>query len=105
MTPQEDFDRIGTEMADLGVVIAKVFGKPSYKAANGKAFACLFQEGLACRLVQGSAEHAEALALEGATLFDPSERHRPMKDWVSVPHAHAGRWQDYAETARERVMR
>ena len=102
MTPQEDFERIGGEMADLGVVLAKVFGKPAYKDVNGKAFACLFRDALACRLVQGTVEHGLALGLEGAELFDPSGRHRPMKDWVAVPYAFVDRWPEFAEVAYKR---
>ncbi|MGW4249169.1 hypothetical protein [Nocardia sp. NPDC004722] len=102
MSVQGDFERVAGEMADRGVTIAKVFGKPAYKDADGKAFACLFQDALACRLLAGTPEHAEALALPGAELFDPSSRHRPMKDWVSVPHANADRWLDFAEIAYTR---
>jgi hypothetical protein len=102
MTAQEDFERVGAGLADLGVTIAKVFGKPAYKDANGKAFACLFNDSLACRLMSGTPEHTEALALPDAVLFDPSDRHRPMKDWVCVPHANADRWPDFAEAAYNR---
>ena len=40
-----------------------------------------------------------ALALNGAALFDPSERGRPMKEWVAVPFAHVDRWATLAEQA------
>jgi hypothetical protein len=43
--------------------------------------------------------HAEALALEGARLFDPSGEGRPFKQWVVVPAAHAERWESLAEHA------
>ena len=43
--------------------------------------------------------HAEALALEGAQLFDPSGEGRPFKQWVVVPVAHADRWESFAEHA------
>lgn len=99
MTAQEDFDRVGAELTDLGVTIAKVFGKPAYKDVNGKAFACLFKDSLACRLMAGTPEHTAALDLPGAELFDPSSAHRPMKDWVCVPHANTDRWQEFAEAA------
>ena len=41
--------------------------------------------------------HAEALALDGAHLFDPGERGRPMKEWVVVPQAHERQWPQLAE--------
>jgi hypothetical protein len=44
------------------------------------------------------AEHASALALSGARLFDPMGG-RPMKQWVEVPHAHAARWAELARAA------
>jgi hypothetical protein len=105
MTAQQDFEHVGADLADLGVTISKMFGKPAYKNAGGKAIACLFQEGLACRLVAGTAEHTEALSLPGAVLFHPSgdAGRSPMKDWVVVPHANVGRWRDYAEAALERL--
>ncbi|MFE3002402.1 hypothetical protein ACFXG4_46470 [Nocardia sp. NPDC059246] len=99
MSAQDDFERVAAGLADRGVTVAKVFGKPAYKDVNGKAFACLFLDALACRLLEGTAEHKEALELPGAELFDPSSRHRPMKDWVCVPHANAGRWLEFAEAA------
>lgn len=106
-TPRQDFDRVAGELAHLGVTVSLVFGKPAYKDANGHSFACLFGDGLSCRLIEGTAEFTAALALPGAELFDPSgERHkRPMKDWVVVPHAAADQWQRYAEAAYHRPPR
>ncbi len=46
-----------------------------------------------------AAERERALTLEGAQLFDPSGRGRPMKEWVQVPAAHAGEWPGLAELA------
>ena len=40
-----------------------------------------------------------ALGLDGAHLFDPGGRGRPMKEWVVVPPAHAVRWAELAEAA------
>jgi len=107
MAAQQDFERVGAELAGLGVTISLVFGKPAYKDADGHSFACLFQDGLACRLIDGTPEYAEALGLSGAMLFDPSgERHkRPMKDWVVVPHANADQWSTFAKAAYHRPRR
>jgi hypothetical protein len=44
-------------------------------------------------------EHARALALEGAHLFDPGDNGRPFKEWVVVPYAHEGEWEPLAEIA------
>src|SRR5690242_15213296 len=107
MTAQQDFDRVGKGLADLGVTVSLVFGKPAFKDANGHSFACLFNDGLACRLIEGTPEYTEALRLPGAELFDPSgERHkRAMKDWVVVPHANANRWLKFATAAYHRPPR
>ena len=43
--------------------------------------------------------HAQALALDGAELFDPSGGGRPFKQWVVVPFAHADRWDYFAAHA------
>jgi hypothetical protein len=45
------------------------------------------------------AERKEALALDGAHLFDPSGMGRPMKEWVVVPSAHTAEWPRLAELA------
>jgi hypothetical protein len=42
---------------------------------------------------------AEALALEGATPFDPTRRGRPFEDWVVVPARHASHWPRLAREA------
>jgi hypothetical protein len=71
-TAQKDFERVAAQLADFGVTVSLVFGKPAVKDANGHSFACLFHDGLACRLIEGTAEYTKALELPGATLFDPS---------------------------------
>ena len=43
--------------------------------------------------------HAQALALAGAHLFDPSGKGRPFKEWVVVPPTHAAQWPQFAESA------
>ncbi|MEY9929775.1 hypothetical protein ABH926_004415 [Catenulispora sp. GP43] len=98
MTSDDLFDEIATDLAVRGATSGAMFGKRGLKA-HGKAFACLKGDLLAFRLGDGTPAHAEALALSGAELFDPSGKHRPFKDWVAVPVAHAHAWPHYAETA------
>jgi hypothetical protein len=43
--------------------------------------------------------HKQALALDGAKLFDPSGRGKPFKEWVQVPAAHESEWPKLADTA------
>jgi len=98
MTPDALLDEIAADLAPRGATAGGMFGKRALKA-HGKAFACLKGDCLAFRLGDGTAAHAEALALPGAELFDPSGKHRPFKDWVAVPHDHADRWRHFAEIA------
>lgn len=40
--------------------------------------------------------HQEALSLDGAELFDPSGKGRPMKEWIQVPFDYHLRWKEFA---------
>ena len=68
---------------------------------RGKAFAGYYNGSMVFKL--GAPRHAEALALAGARLFDPSGR-RPMKEWVEVPAEHASRWLELARDALHYVV-
>jgi len=77
----------------------KMMGMPSLKR-NGKlvgGFAAS-EDAMVFKL-EDPAAHAEALALEGAHLFDPGSRGRPFKEWVVVPPALASHWPALAEKA------
>jgi hypothetical protein len=96
---QQPLQRIRDELGEDRVSVGAMFGKSALKDQAGKAFACLLDGEVAFRLGRDSPAHAAALGLAGAHLFDPSGKDRPMKDWVSVPPAHAGRWPEFAELA------
>jgi len=66
-------------------------GRPSVTIA-GRMVACLNGEVLGIRLMRTSPEFTDALALDGAELFDPSGKGRPFRDWVAVPVAEAAHW-------------
>lgn len=83
-------------------VAAKMFGMPCLKI-RGKAFAGFHQEAMAFKL-EGEA-HAQALALPGAHLFDPSGMGRPMKQWVQVPAEHSSQWGPLGRQALDYVRR
>ncbi|MEV5897373.1 hypothetical protein [Nonomuraea fuscirosea] len=103
MSAEEDFKQVGAELADLGVRIYRMMGRPALKDQAGKVFASLQRDGaMVFRLVRETPEHAAALRLAGASLFDPSGQGREMKDWVVVPHTSAGQWTDLAEAAHSR---
>ncbi len=72
-----------------------MMGMPSLKA-NGKLFAGQRGEDMVFKL--GGDDHARALALEGAHLFEPMAG-RQMKEWVVVPNALSTEWSSLAEAA------
>jgi hypothetical protein len=91
------FDEIAAQLAKQpGVVRAKMFGMPSVKI-NGNAFMG-FEKGAMVFKLRGE-DHLRALAVPGASLFDPSGRGRPMKEWVSVPATASDLWTDFADAA------
>ncbi|MFG3441095.1 hypothetical protein ACGF0J_27915 [Nonomuraea sp. NPDC047897] len=103
MSAEEDFKQVGAELADLGVRISTMMGRPALKDQAGKVFASLQRDGaMVFRLVRGTPEHTAALKLPGASLFDPSGHGRLVKDWVVVPHSSAPTWTDLAEAALTR---
>ena len=96
--PDALFDTLAAELAPQGATAGAMFGKRAL-SARGKAFACLKDDTLACKLGNGTSDHTEALALPGAELFDPSGNNRPFKDWVAIPVVLSEHWPHYAQTA------
>jgi hypothetical protein len=91
------FDAVVTELKnELDIVGASMFGMPSVKRRDGKAFAGLFGDDMVFKLA-GDA-HEEALVLDGAHLFEPMSG-RPMKAWVQVPPTHQTQWVELARKA------
>ena len=100
--PRAEYDAVVSEiMASSSATSGTMFGMPCLKD-NGKAFAGFYQGAMVFKL--GAPRHAEALALQGARLFDPSGRGHPMKEWVEVPVEHASRWLDLAREALHYVV-
>jgi hypothetical protein len=50
-------------------------------------------------------DHAAALKISGAKLFDPSEAGHPMKEWVQVPATHSSEWQRFARAAFQYIAK
>ena len=102
LEPQAEYEAVVSEMtATSSTTSGKMFGMPCLKNSNGKAFAGYFEGEMVFKL--GGDSHGEALALSGARLFDPSERGRPMKEWVVVPIEHVSRWLEFARNAFDYV--
>ncbi|MET8868090.1 hypothetical protein ABZW11_34605 [Nonomuraea sp. NPDC004580] len=103
MSPDEHFQQVGAELADLGVRISTMMGRPALKDQAGKVFASLQRDGaMVFRLVRDTPEYDAALELDGASLFDPMGQGKVVKDWVVVPPSASERWTDLAEAALSR---
>ncbi len=85
------FIEIGTGLD--GSLQSKLFGKDCFKI-NKKAYVCFFENEMVFKL-KGDF-HTEALSLDGATLFDPSRKNRPMKEWVQLPFDYEEKWEYFA---------
>ena len=81
---------------DPDVRAGKMFGMPTFMCGR-KAIAGLTHGEMVFKLA--GPEHADALGLAGAHLFDPGDMGRPMKQWVVVPTSHAGRYEELARAA------
>jgi hypothetical protein len=74
-----------------------MMGQPTVKY-GGKIIAGYWDGVMAFKLPDDG-EREQALALDGAELFDPSGQGRAMRKWVAVPVAHAAKWEELADTA------
>ncbi|HEY4084194.1 MAG TPA: hypothetical protein VGM81_26190 [Burkholderiaceae bacterium] len=79
-----------------GVLAGQMFGKPCLKI-HGKAFAAQHKETVVFKLA--GAEHARAIALKDAVLWDPSGKGRPMKAWVALPVTQSRHFDSLADAA------
>jgi hypothetical protein len=79
------------------VQLSQMMGMPCVKA-RGKMVAGFTRGAMVFKLTDPE-QHAEALALDGAHLFDPSGQGKPFRQWVVVPAAHADRWEALAAHA------
>jgi hypothetical protein len=96
---EELFNKIGQQIE--GSLPGKLFGKATYNIRT-KPFISYFGKSIVCKL-QGDA-HQRALNLEGAKLFDPSGKGRPMREWVQIPYQHNDQWLHFAEEAKKYAL-
>jgi hypothetical protein len=101
MTIEEAYKALCLQLAatDQGIE-GQMFGKPCIKV-GGKAAIAFHQEMIVFKLP--SPVHEEAIAIEGARLWDPSGKGRAMKEWVQVPIAGQGKFETFAEAAAQYV--
>lgn len=91
---QKRYLEIGHKLKEA--VESQLFGKPCFKV-KGKAFICFFEQCMVFKL--NGNMHKAALSLDGAALFDPSGKKRPMKEWIQVPFEYADKWESFANAA------
>ncbi|MBA3532156.1 MAG: hypothetical protein H0T73_09575 [Ardenticatenales bacterium] len=96
-TSEEQYEEVVDELVFTEQVTpGKAFGMPCLYA-NGYLFAGLEAGELVMKLPEP--ERTRALKLPGASLFDPSGRDMPMREWVQVPVQHAALWNELAHAA------
>jgi hypothetical protein len=95
--PRATYDEIADELVaeNPDVQLGQMMGMPCIKA-GGKMIIGIWNEEMVFKLPDDSVRN-EALALDGAHLFDPSEKGRPFKEWVQVPAAHMSEWAKLAD--------
>lgn len=92
-------ETLATQLEDVS--ISQLFGKPSLKNKDTH-FVCGFLDCLVVKI--GREAIAEKMGeYEGAVLFDPSGKGRPMKDWLQVPRKYEGHWWALTKQALEWV--
>ncbi len=82
------------------VETGQMFGKACLKV-SGKAFIAQHQHHVVFK-ISGEA-HQTAMALSGATLWDPSGKGRPMKEWVALGAEHSRHFAALSTSAIEYV--
>jgi hypothetical protein len=98
------FDLIVTSTASEDVHEATMFGCGTL-LEDDKIFACLYHDGLAVRLGEGSSEFESAMSLPGSTVWDPTRRDKPFRDWALLPLAAKESWTTLAVAALRRLRR
>lgn len=102
MTPDARFTKLLDDLRMLGVTQSKMFGKRGMMA-DGQVFARILDDAMSFKLGAETGAHAEALALDGAELWDGHGDGHPFKGWVRVPEAHADQWGHFAEVALHQI--
>jgi hypothetical protein len=100
-TAFDRFQDLVSSLADqAGVEPGQMFGKACLKI-HGKAFLAQHMEAVVFKLT--GPQHAQAIGLAGAKLWDPSGKGRPMREWIALPVAQSGYFDSFASAAMEYV--
>jgi hypothetical protein len=95
---KSEFDTIAERLAGGGVSTGRMFGADTL-LHGGTLIACLKGDLLGFKLGADPAALEAALALPGASLFDPNATGSPFRGWVALPVEQSALWPDLAEQA------
>jgi hypothetical protein len=97
-----EYEKLVAQLSNTdGVAASQMFGKACLKI-NGKAFVSQHLEVVIFKL--SGTDHARALGISGAVLWDPSGKGRPMKEWVALPATASKLFDAFAMAGLEYVM-
>lgn len=71
--------------------------------SQGHLFATMFNASFVARLVAGTPEYDEALALPGSVIWNPTHGKKPFSDWIQISMNHQASWLSYARVALGRA--
>jgi hypothetical protein len=99
MDSRERYDEVAAHLdaREPDVQLGQMMGMPIIRY-GGKIIAGYWHDMMAFKFADDG-EREQALALDGAELFDPSGQGRSMRKWVAVPFAHAAKWEELADKA------
>lgn len=99
-----DYEAMADDLVARGATRAQMMGRPILKVGSTMFAAHVGGDRLAVKLGRDTAEHAEALALPGATVWAPGDGDRYFYDWVALPASLEDDWMRFAEVARTRAQ-
>lgn len=103
MSAVQQFHTAGSQIEDAQK--GNMFGYLNYKIGR-KPFMFFDRESeQAIAFKLGEPQRSAALNLTGATIFNPGEKNKPMRNWVLVPAEHMMQWNELALQAYEYVWR
>ena len=97
---QADYEAMADDLVARGATRATMMGRPILKVGSTMFAAHVSGDRLAVKLGRDSAEHAEALALPGVSVWAPGDSGRLFHDWVALPPSLEDEWMRFAEIAR-----
>lgn len=101
---ESDYEAMADDLVARGATRAQMMGRPILKVGSTMFAAHVSGDRLAVKLGRDSPEHADALALPGATVWAPGDGDRYFHDWVALPPSAEDEWMRFAEVARLRAQ-